>query len=154
MTSESIVFTPKAILDGQRMVMSELTDSLAAALAKAQGMFLPVGKNSVNPHFKSKYADLASIIEATRGALSMNGLALVQGPVFINGRVVVVTRLLHSSGQWLESEVSLKAAQDTPQAIGSAITYGRRYGLSAILNIHADEDDDGNAGSSTHGGKK
>jgi hypothetical protein len=133
--------------DSACMSMSDSIDQLAGALAAAQGTFAPVGKNSVNPHFKSRYADLASLIEATRPALHAAGLALVQSPSLQGGRVIVTSRLIHKSGQWIENSVSLKAAQDTPQAMGSTITYGRRYGLSALLNICADEDDDGNAGS-------
>ena len=151
--SDNVFATPKVtpIQDGSRIQMSESIDQLAAALAIASGQFEHVGKNAVNPHFKSRYADLAALVEATRPALSKNGLALIQSPMFQGGRIVVLSRLVHKSGQWIETEVSLKAAQDTPQAIGSTITYGRRYGLAAILGVCADEDDDGNAGS---GGRK
>ncbi len=130
-----------------RIQASEQINELSAALAAAQGAYKTAGKNALNPHFKSKYADLASLIEATREALSVNGLCFIQSPLAGEGRVIIATRLMHKSGQWIENEVSLKPAVDTPQAIGSAITYGRRYGLSAILGICADEDDDGNAAS-------
>jgi hypothetical protein len=135
--------------DTSGITSSENIAELATALAVAQGEFKPVGKNAVNPHFKSKYADLASIVDASREALSRNGLALIQAPAFVDGRVVVISRIIHKSGQWIESRISMKAGQDTPQAIGSVITYGRRYGLSAILGICADDDDDANAAQPT-----
>ena len=126
---------------------SSKLDLLAGALAAAQSQFETVGKNSVNPHFKSKYADLASLINATAKGLAVNGLVVIQNPIQHGNRVNVISRLLHKSGQWIENSVSLKPATDTPQAVGSTITYGRRYGLAALLGICADEDDDGNAGS-------
>jgi hypothetical protein len=120
--------------------------TLAGALAKAQGEMEAAAKANINPHFKSKYADLASVWEACRGPLSKNGLAVLQ-PVKADGaRVTVTTMLAHSSGQWISESLTMTAQQNTPQAVGSAITYGRRYGLSSMVGI-APDDDDGNAAS-------
>lgn len=118
--------------------------NLAAALAKAQGEMAGASKDSLNPHFKSKYADLASIWEACRGPLSRHELAVIQLPRTSRQFVTVETILVHSSGEWIGESLTLTAVQDTPQAVGSAITYGRRYGLAAVIGI-APEDDDGHA---------
>jgi hypothetical protein len=120
--------------------------ALAAALAKAQGEMEGAAKGNTNPHFKSKYADLASVWDACRGPLAKNGLAVLQ-PVSADGaRVTVTTILAHSSGDWIEESLTMTAQQNTPQGVGSAITYGRRYGLASMVGI-APEDDDGNAAS-------
>ena len=128
------------------MKTSEQIDELAGALAKAQGMMENAIMNRVNPHFKSKYADLAAIFDAARKPLSANGLAIVQ----TIGNGVLHTRLLHTSGQWIASEHPLPMS-GKPQEIGSALTYARRYSLSALLGIAADEDDDANAASRSNG---
>ncbi len=120
---------------------------IAAALAAAQAEFKPAVKNAENSHFKNTYADLTSIIDATRDALSKHGIAFTQLPKHDNGRIVIVSKLIHKSGQTLENEVSLKAAQDTPQGYGSTITYGRRYGAQCLLGINGEDDDDGQRGS-------
>ena len=122
---------------------SEQINELAAALAKAQGQMTAANKDSTNPHFKSLYADLASIWDAIRGPLSTNGLAVVQIPSAGEGYVHIDTTLMHSSGQFIDGRLSM-ASGTTPQQIGSAITYARRYALSAITGI-APDDDDGNA---------
>jgi ERF superfamily len=119
---------------------------LAAALAKAQKRMTTADKTSVNPHFKSRYADLASVWDACRVALTDNELAVLQ-PVSSDGtRVTITTVLVHSSGEWLSEALTLTALQNTPQAIGSTITYGRRYGLASMVGV-APDDDDGQAGS-------
>ena len=128
------------------MNTSEQIDELAGALAKAQGMMENAVMNRTNPHFKSKYADLAAIFDAARKPLSANGLAIVQ----TIGDGVLHTRLLHTSGQWIASEHPLPMS-GKPQEIGSALTYARRYSLSALLGIAADEDDDANAASRSNG---
>lgn len=120
--------------------------ALAAALAKAQGEIAGASKDKTNPHFKSAYADLASVWDACRGPLSKHGLAVLQ-PASAHGPIVTVTTLLtHSSGEWVEADLSMTVAQYTPQGIGSCITYARRYALSSMVGI-APEDDDGNAAS-------
>lgn len=125
---------------------------LAKALAAAQGEMTAASKDASNPHFKSRYATLASVWDAIRGPLSRNGLSVSQvletpdaGP-----GVIVRTILLHASGQWICSRYVMPIPDKlTPQAVGSAITYARRYALSAIVGIAPDDDDDGNAASVT-----
>lgn len=128
------------------MTRSDSIGALVAALAKAQAQIEGAVKDALNPHFKSKYADLASVWDACREPLTKNGLAVLQ-PVSADGSKVTVTTLLtHTSGEWIAEALTLTATQDTPQGVGSAITYGRRYGLSSMVGI-APEDDDGNAAS-------
>lgn len=123
------------------MRTSDQINELATALALAQAEMKNAKLNKQNPHFKSRYADLAEIRDAVTPALTKNGLAIVQGiDTSDDGKLLVSTRLLHKSGQWIESRFPI--SYDKPQAMGSAITYGRRYTLSAICNIAADEDDD------------
>jgi hypothetical protein len=119
---------------------SEQLNEIAAALTKAQAAMKNAALNKVNPHFKSKYADLAGIRDTVVPALTANGIAVVQ--TLAQG--LVLTRLIHTSGQWIESACPIPTAPDM-QKMGSAITYARRYSLSAICGISADEDDDGNA---------
>ncbi len=120
--------------------------ALAEALAKAQGEMAGATKDKTNPHFKSAYADLSSVWDACRAALSKNGLAVLQ-PVSADGPNVTVTTILtHSSGEWLSGELTMAATQNTPQGIGSCITYARRYSLASMVGV-APEDDDGNAAS-------
>jgi hypothetical protein len=125
------------------MKTSDTIADLAAALAKAQGEMKNATLNKVNPHFKSKYADLAGIRDTIIPSLSKNNLAVVQGTSVEGGQLVVTTRLVHASGQWMESQYPI--AIDKPQAMGSAYTYAKRYSLSAMCCIAADEDDDANA---------
>lgn len=122
---------------------------LATALAKAQAAMTHAAKSAENPHFRSKYADLAAIIDATRGPLSAHGLSVVQLPFREASEVGVVTRLLHASGEWIESRLTVTVPQTTAQAVGSALTYCRRYAWQSITGIAADEDDDGTAASGT-----
>jgi hypothetical protein len=131
------------------MITSEQINELAAALAKAQGQIQGAVKDSTNPAFKSRYADLASVWDACRVALSLNGLAVLQGPALVGQGVSVTTRLLHSSGQWAESTLVLPMDKATAQGAGSAITYARRYALAAMVGVAPDDDDDGNAASQT-----
>jgi ERF superfamily len=151
------------------MQMSEKIDLLATALSKAQGQITGAKKDSKNPFFSSQYADLASCWDACREALSAEGLSVIQTtargePVSIQwettdqktGEVsafkvdtvelIVLTTLMHTSGQWISSPLPLIPRDATPQGIGSAITYGRRYGLCAMVGV-AQVDDDGNASS-------
>ena len=123
-------------------MQSEQLNELAAALAKAQGQMQGAKKDSANPFFKSSYADLASVWDAIRDPLSTNGLSIVQSVNQGDGPITLTTILLHSSGQWIDSRVSVVPVKNDPQGIGSAITYMRRYALSAIVGV-APEDDDG-----------
>lgn len=117
---------------------------LATALAKAQAEMKNATLNKVNPHFKSKYADLAEIIDTTREVLAKHGLSVVQTTHVRDGQFVLATTLLHTSGQSIGGEYPLPMILDKPQAMGLALTYARRYSHSAICNIAADEDDDAN----------
>lgn len=129
---------------------SEQINELAAALAKAQGKITGALKDSANPFFKSKYADLASVWDACRAALSENGLAVIQLTESDDSGVFVTTSLAHSSGQWIRSKLRLTPKDSSPQGMGSAITYGRRYALAAMVGV-AQVDDDGNAASGQAG---
>lgn len=151
------------------MQTSDNINELATALAKAQGEITGALKESKNPFYKSSYADLASCWDACREPLSKNGLAVVQTtmrgePVKIEWDVVdqesgevrnfhvetvetvIVTMLMHASGQWMRSYLPMVPRDVSPQGVGSAITYGRRYGLTAMIGI-AQIDDDGNQAS-------
>jgi hypothetical protein len=125
---------------------SEEIGELAKALADARKDYKPVLKDANNPFFKSKYADLAGVIEATSDALSKNGLAVIQSPRLGLNRIAVTTLLAHSSGQWLRDDLELPMSKFDAQGAGSAITYARRYAYQAIVGVAA-EDDDGNSAS-------
>ena len=118
---------------------------LAGALAKAQGMMGSVAKSKTNPFYKSKYADISDCLDACLPALSKNGLAISQGNRFCGEHgYYITTMLLHESGQWLKSEIRIPLTnKKDAQEIGSACTYGRRYGLTAMVGL-AQQDDDGN----------
>lgn len=126
------------------MTTSDQIHEIATALAKAQGDIKGAGKSASNPFFKSKYADLASVWEACRSPLSANGLAVIQSPSLAGMTVTVTTLLIHSSGQWIRGEASCVAKDDSPQSVGSAITYLRRYALQSFAGV-APEDDDAEA---------
>lgn len=128
------------------MEQSENLAELAKALVAVQKVLRPAVKDSSNPHFKSKYADLESVMEAIREPLADHGLALTQTMEPAPDGVVVVTTLLHESGQWMRGKCLLKPQRNDPQGIGSCITYGRRYGAAAIVGLHQ-SDDDGEAAS-------
>lgn len=129
------------------MERSESIKELAMALSKAQGEIKPALKDSNNPFFKSKYADLASVWEVCRGPLSKNGLTVMQHPTAEGNIVSVETIVIHSTGEWISSKLTMVSKEQTPQGIGSTITYARRYSLSSIIGIASEEDDDGNAAS-------
>lgn len=131
------------------MNQSEQINELATALAKAQAQITGALKDSSNPFFKSKYADLASCWDACRKQLTENGLSVVQttevlGPAngdMGNWITVVRTTLAHSSGQWISGVTPVKVKDDGPQAQGSGITYARRYALAAIVGLAQIDDD-------------
>lgn len=133
------------------MNRSESINELAGALAKAQAEISHAVKDGVNPHFRSNYADLASVWGACRLPLSKNGLSVVQTMetqvVEVEGkpvaRIYLNTMLLHSSGQWISSQLPLRPVKDDPQGMGSCITYMRRYSLAALVGVAPDDDDDG-----------
>src|SRR5262245_7925704 len=114
-------------------MQSEQTNELSAALAKAQAAMKAVPFDKVNPHYKSKYATLASVIETVRKPLADNGLGYTQTmEIREGGGLVLVTTLRHSSGQWIASEYPLRGTAK-PQELGSELTYARRYSLSALV---------------------
>lgn len=116
---------------------------IAEALNKAQAIMSGAKKDKKNPFFKSSYADLSAVCEAVREPFADNGLSFTQTmSVLDNGRMTITTRLMHLSGEFMDSTMILPDISD-PQKIGSAITYFRRYALMGIAGIPA-EDDDGN----------
>jgi len=128
------------------MRTSDSIKELASALAKAQGQMEGAKKDSTNPHFKSKYADLASVVDAVKKPLADNGLSYVQFPVTNAEQAVgVETLLMHASGEFVHGEAYyLPVTKADAQGFGSALTYARRYSLMAACGL-APEDDDGNA---------
>jgi len=131
------------------MNQSPQLDQLFTALAKAQGEMTGAAKDCANPFFKSRYADLSSIWTACREPLSKYGLTVLQGPYEQDGRMYIETMLGHSSGQFVRSYLPInvkiegKGANEL-QALGAAITYLRRFCLSALVGVAPDDDNDGN----------
>lgn len=133
---------------------------LAAALALAQATLENATKDQANPLTNSRYADLAQILDLARAALPPHGLSFIQAPFVLDDQTVLVTTLLHTSGQWLRSVTPVNASKTlkggeviadlTMQGLGAAITYARRYALAAMLGI-GQEDDDGNTASGRTG---
>jgi len=123
------------------MNQSENIADLAISLSKCQGEMEPAIKDSLNPHFKSRYADLNAVWAACRAPLSKNGLSVVQTMDTVNEKLVLNTLLLHSSGQWIRSTMPVVTAKNDAQGIGSGLSYARRYSLSAICGISQDDDD-------------
>lgn len=119
--------------------------ALAKALSAAQGEMKNPPKDSVNPHFKSKYADLATVRDTVIPALSKNGLAVIQLPTEIGGEPALTTILTHSGGEFVESTMLLRPSKKDPQGVGSSLTYARRYSLQSMVGVAADDDDDANA---------
>ena len=126
------------------MNKSESIKELAGALCKFQAQVETIKKTATNPFFKSKYANLADILDVIRQPLTENGLSFVQFP---KGNHGLETMLMHVSGEWLSESYEMKPTKDDPQGAGSVITYQRRYALGAILGLNIDEDDDGNKAS-------
>lgn len=123
------------------MEQSEQINELAAALAKTQGQITGALKDSSNPFFKSKYADLASCWDACRKPLSDNGLAVIQVTEVTEGQLFLVTEIAHASGQWMRGRLPVKTIKDDPQGQGSGLTYARRYALAAIVGLAQIDDD-------------
>jgi len=124
--------------------VSQAFGRIADAIAKAQAAMNAASKDATNPHFKSKYADLAAVWDVLRSTLSASGVAVVQAPGIANKHIVVTTLLAHGSGEWMSADLPMPLAQWSAHAIGSAITYGRRYALS-MCGVAPDDDDDGHA---------
>ncbi len=118
---------------------------LADALSKAQAIMEHAEKDRINPHFKNKYATLASVWDAIRAPLTANGLSVIQ-PINADATGVTVrTVIMHKSGEYVESALTMTGPQANPQQLGSLISYARRYALTSMLGVCADEDDDGHA---------
>lgn len=125
------------------MYQSEQINELFTALAKAQGQIKPAAKDSLNPHFRSKYADLGSVWEACREALASNGLSVIQTLMYNEtGAPNLVTTLGHSSGQWMKSIMALPTQKTGPQELGSCLSYCRRYMLASMVGVYSDAVDD------------
>jgi hypothetical protein len=124
------------------MQRSESVTKIAGALLKAQKLMGGASKGAANPYFKSKYADYGSVLEACKDLLNENGVVILQPHVSDNGKNFVETLLLHESGESISSRTEVICAkQNDPQALGSAITYARRYGLQSLLAMPAEDDD-------------
>ena len=123
------------------MLKSDSIAKLAEALSKVQGQLKAAKKDSINPFFHSKYADLDSVWEACRNPLAEQGLAVSQLLDMAEQGVIIETMLMHTSGEWLGGRLHLVPLKTDPQSIGSAISYGRRYSLAAILGITQEDDD-------------
>lgn len=132
------------------MKSSESIASIAPALIKAQGEMQSVTKQGTNPAFRSKYMTLDSILDAVRPILTKHNLMLTQGMVWnsVNDdritTIEVESRIIHVSGEWIAHHVVVPVTKGDAHGLGSALTYGRRYGLVGLLAISADDDDDGN----------
>lgn len=139
----------KAALAAKRAAAKPKPDKSAysaacAAFIKAQGEFEPLVFDKKNPHFNSAYASLQAVLKAVTPALLRNGIAMFSRPVVRGDLVVVETYLVHDGLVFMRSEWPAGKVTATPQSQGSALTYARRYSVQSVLNIAADEDDDGN----------
>ncbi|MGR5983471.1 ERF family protein [Bacillus cereus] len=127
------------------MNRSETIAKLAKSLVLFNSEVNKIAKDADNPFFKNNYATLDTIIDEIRPILSKHGLSIMQIPSGDGQNVTLKTLLLHESGEWLESdELTMKPVKNDPQAVGSCITYARRYSLAAFLSLNTGEDDDGN----------
>lgn len=132
------------------MSTSDNINEIAAALSKAQGEIKNPKKDKTakvqtktGKDYEYSYSDLASLRDAVTPALSKHGIAVVQFTEVIAAGIILHTRLAHSSGQWIESTYPIEATTDRPQAIGSALSFGRRYCLASICGVASEDDDDG-----------
>lgn len=127
---------------------SPTVTKLFAALVAAQSEMRNPPKDSINPHFKSRFADLATVLDTVKPVLAKHKLAVVQLPCEVESvGPGLSTMLIHESGEYVRSTIGLRPAKTDPQGVGAALTYARRYGLQAVLGITADDDDDGNQAS-------
>jgi hypothetical protein len=132
------------------VIRSGTCSKLAVALVAAQAEMKNPPKDSVNPHFKSRYADLATVRDTVMPTLVKFKLAVLQLPSELDGHPALTTILMHESGEWVETTIGLRPVKNDPQAIGSALTYARRYALQALAGVAAEDDDDGNAATQPH----
>jgi hypothetical protein len=129
------------------MKTSQEIGKIATAFLSAQKAITFAAKDATNPHFRNKYADLPAVVDAVKPALNDAGIAFIQsaGPSD-DSKLHLTTRLIHTSGEWIEDTLVMPLPKQDPQGYGSAMTYARRYALAAITGLYQD-DDDGNAGS-------
>ena len=124
------------------MKTSETITKIAPALLSAQKAITFAAKDAINPHLKSKYADLPSVIDAVKGALNDNGIMFIQTATESEPTILrLTTRLMHDSGEWIEDTATIPIAKTDPQGYGSSLTYARRYCLAAITGLYQDDDD-------------
>lgn len=126
-----------------------MEQTLYTQLLAAQLEFPKIKKDSANPFFKNKYASLDGILETVLPILHKHGLFLVQNPINEGDRVGIHSQIFHTSGDFIESKFTVTLAKNDPQGAGSAITYCRRYAITAMLGLNVEEDDDGNTASAT-----
>lgn len=135
--------------------VSDQCNELFAALSAFQGQAAAPKKSATNPHFKSKFADLADVMDAARDALAKNKLCLTQLPVgTCESTVRVVTILGHASGQWIKGVLDMPLPKKSPQDVGSAVSYARRYCAMAVLGLAAEDDDAETAEGRGNGGQR
>jgi hypothetical protein len=124
------------------MRTSQTLSAIAPALLKAQKQITFAAKDATNPHFKSKYADLESVIDAVKKPLNENGIIFIQSfSPSDTGKLNLTTRLIHESGEWIEDELTMPLQKNDAQGYGSAATYSRRYALAAITGLYQADDD-------------
>jgi hypothetical protein len=128
------------------MKTSEQINEIAKAMCAAQGQMKPAQKDAINPHYKSKYSDISSVWESIRQPLSSNGITVLQDVTTEEKKISVMTRLVHSSGQWIEfGPLTIPLSRQDAHGIGSAISYAKRYAICAAVGVvSSDEDDDAN----------
>jgi len=139
---EALYKIQKEIQPKEEITQSDDIKDLVSALAKAQGEMKPAVFNKINPHFKNRYADFTSCMDACREPLSKNGLAIMQFTATIDTKLHLVTLLSHASGQWIRSAFPLIPKNFDSQGIGAAMTYAKRYCLSSMIGLVSDDDDD------------
>ena len=142
---ESNEIVVEAEVKSVESTMSETIGKIAGALAKAQSGMTMIECNSNNPFFNSKYASLSAVLEVALPKLNENGIALVQGNRWdaVDNGFYITSMLVHSSGEWIKSEIRMPVTKKDAHGIGAATTYGRRYLLSSMVGV-AQADDDGN----------
>jgi len=137
------------------MKTSENIIEISKAMNLAQKEMRPASKDSTNPHFRSKYSDLSSVMDAIREPIGNNGLSVWQDATLDDHGVNVTTRIVHVSGQWVEfGPLTIPIGKRDAHSVGSACSYGKRYALCAALGVVSDEDDDGNKAVSSQEKKK
>lgn len=125
------------------MEHSEMVSTFAAAFVAAQQQIEGAVKDKTNPHFKTQYADLSAVMEACKGALNAQGIAILQTPAPSDtGTLAIDTVLMHKSGEWVSGRTVIPLPKNDPQGYGSAMTYARRYSLASMVGV-CPEDDDG-----------